>query len=61
MKNKIIRERAAIRGVKLWEIAARIGCSDTTFSKKLRQELPEVEQERILGLIDLIVAERKLE
>lgn len=59
MKNLRIRERAAQDGVFLWEIADRLGLSDGNFSRKLRHELSTEEQERIFGLIDEIVAQRK--
>ena len=51
-KNQKIRERAAARGVCLWQIAVRLGCTDSTFSRKLRQELPPDEQRRVLDIID---------
>ena len=56
--NTGIRETAKQKGVHLWEIADRYGCNDGNFSRKLRRELPEAEQARILSIIDEI-AERK--
>ena len=58
MRNERIREWASIRQVKLWEIAEKLGCTDTTFSKRMRRELPEEEQARIIDLIDQIADER---
>lgn len=52
MKNQRIREAAAAAGVKLWQIAEAYGLSDGNFSRKLRRELPEEEQERILQIVD---------
>ena len=52
MKNQRIREAAAAAGVKLWQIAEACGLSDGNFSRKLRRELPEKEQERILQIVD---------
>ncbi len=57
MNNIIIREAARNQGVKLWEIADRIGLNDGNFSRKLRKELPEEEQKTILRIIDDICAE----
>lgn len=57
MKNQKIRNAAKIKGVKLWQIAERIGLTDSNFSRKLRRELPDEERERILRMIDEIVTE----
>jgi len=51
MKNLRIRQAAAQARVKHWEIAVELGITDTTLSRRLRMELPEDEQERILGII----------
>ena len=59
MKNVKIREAAKRAGVYLWEIAERFGCNDGNFSRKLRRELPENEQRRILGIIAELAAEKK--
>lgn len=52
MKNKDIRERAKAAGVKLWQIAEKLGILDSTFSRKLRYELSEAEKEKIFNIID---------
>lgn len=59
MENVAIRERAKAAGVKLWEVAERCGLTDSSLSRKLRRELPEVEQKRLLGIIDQLAAERR--
>ena len=59
MKNVKIREAAKRAGVYLWEIAERYGCNDGNFSRKLRRELPEDEQRRILVIISELAAEKK--
>ena len=59
MENVTIRERAKAAGVKLWEVAERCGLTDSSFSRKLRRELPEAEQKRLLGIIDQLAAERR--
>lgn len=52
MENQRIREAATAAGVKLWQIAEAYGLSDGNFSRKLRRELPEEEQKRILKIIE---------
>lgn len=57
LTNELIRTTALQKGVKLWEIAERIGLNDGNFSRKLRRELPQEEQERILCAIEAIQKE----
>ena len=57
MANETIRQTAADKNVKLWQIAERYGVSDSNFSRKLRRELPEDEQQRIIEIINQIAAE----
>lgn len=59
MSNKEIREAAKYAGVYLWEIAERWGCNDGNFSRKLRRELPEDEQKKIMAIIDELAREKK--
>ena len=49
--NQKIREAMKESGFLYWKLADLIGCSNWTLSVKLRHELPEAEQERILQLI----------
>lgn len=51
MANLEIRRTAAAAGVKLWQVADELGIADSSFSRKLRKELPAAEQEKILGII----------
>lgn len=51
MANLEIRRTAAAAGVKLWQVADILGIADSSFSRKLRKELPAAEQEKILGII----------
>lgn len=60
MTNEIIRNTAQKQGVRLWEIAERIGLTDGNFSRKLRRELPQEEQKRILHIIETIRKEREV-
>lgn len=57
--NDVIRQRANGRGVKLWQIAYQLGMNDASFSRKLRRELPEEEQQKIIQLIDQLAEEAK--
>lgn len=59
MANAKIREAAARAGVRLWQIAARLNINDGNFSRKLRVELPDGEQKRILKIIDELSEEAK--
>lgn len=52
MANETLKLKAAGAGVKLWEIADRLGINDGNFSRKLRRELPEDEKQQILNIID---------
>lgn len=52
MENRILRDAAKANGVKLWQIAERVGVAEATFSRKLRHELPEQERQNILSIID---------
>lgn len=52
MKNQEIRQAALRKGVRMWQIAEALGVHENTFSRRLRSELPQDEQERILSIID---------
>lgn len=58
MCNQEIRKKAMELHVRLWEVADAYGLSDGNFSRKLRRELPEDEQQRILSIIEQIARER---
>lgn len=59
MSNMEIREAAKGAGVRLWEVAAAYGVSDGNFSRKLRQELPQAEREKILTIIHRLAQEKQ--
>lgn len=60
MKNNMeIRNKAKSCGIRLWEIAAKLGINDGNFSRKLRQELPQEEKEKMLAIIDRLARERQ--
>ncbi len=50
--NNDIRKQAKISGVRLWQIADKLGLRDNYFSCKLRYELPKEEKEKIFRIID---------
>ena len=52
MKNEWIREIAKSKGILLWQIADRLGITDGNFSRRLRHEMTQEEQERIRVIID---------
>lgn len=55
--NMKIREKAINNGVRLWQIADALGIQESMFSKKLRKELEEEEQAKILSIIDELAKE----
>ncbi|WP_407383359.1 hypothetical protein [Ruminococcus sp.] len=52
--NKGIRDYAKLNGVKLWQIADRLGITDGNFSRKLRHELSDDDRQKIVDIIDEI-------
>ena len=60
MANEPIRLAAKNYGVRLWEIAEKLGISDSSFSRKLRRELPDDQTSRILMIIDEISSGREV-
>ena len=58
MVNAEIRQAAKDNGVKLWEVADRIGLNDGNFSRKLRHELSPEAKAQVLTAIDEIAASR---
>lgn len=57
MCNKDIRDYAARRRVRLWEIAMKLGINDSSLSRKLRKELPHEEKAKILSIIENLAKE----
>lgn len=57
--NMEIRNAAKKAGIRLWEVAAACGINDGNFSRKLRKELPQEENEKILAIIDRLVQEKQ--
>ena len=51
MNNEKIRTELKKRGLRYWELARIMGISDATLCRRLRDEIPEDEQEKIVKLI----------
>ena len=51
MNNKKIRKALKETGVKYWELARIMGISDATLCRRLRDEIPAEEQDKIVKLI----------
>lgn len=58
--NCEIRSECRKHGIKLWELAAWIGISEATMTRKLRQELPSEQRDHVLNMIRKL-AEHKAE
>lgn len=57
LHNTDIRTRAAERGVRLWQIAEKLGINDGNFSRRLRHELNESDKQQIFVIIDEVAKE----
>ena len=51
MTNKRIRKALFESEVRQWELAKKLGITETSLSRKLREELPREEQRQILKVI----------
>ena len=49
--NQDIRTAATSAGVKLWQIADKLGMNDGNFCRKLRKELTDDEKAEIMAII----------
>ena len=58
--NCEIRSECRKYGIKLWELAAWIGISEATMTRKLRQELPSEQRDHIINMVYKL-AEHKAE
>ena len=52
MNNMLVRKTIAANMLKRWEVAKLMGISEMTLYRKLREEMPEEEQNRICLLIE---------
>ncbi len=58
--NQDIRDALKISGVKLWELAEKVGLSPNYFSTKLRRELDDDDKNKLFIIIQSIVDEREV-
>lgn len=61
MENFDIRRAAKENNVKLWEIAEAIGLAESTFSRKLRRELPSDQRDHILRVIANLAEKKEVQ
>jgi len=52
MANKDIKRAIGGRGLTQWQVADALGISEATFYRKMRNELPEEEKQKILAVIE---------
>lgn len=57
--NADIRTAAKSRGIRLWQIADKLGINDGNLSRKLRKELPQDEKQAIFKIIDTIAMQKE--
>ena len=58
MFNKEIRTYVKEKGIYLWEIAEALHINDGNFSRRLRKELPEIQKQQIIWIIDELAEKR---
>ena len=61
LNNVDIRDHAKKCGVRLWELAIRMGISEPTMTRKLRAELSDTEKASIMAKIDAIADDKAKE
>lgn len=57
--NADIRTAAKNAGVHLYQIAAEIGVSEPTMTRKMRYEMPKNEKDKILSIIEELRPDRR--
>lgn len=57
--NREIRDAAKAAGIRLWQVAEKVGISDGNFSRKLRRELPAAEREKVMTIIHELSQEKQ--
>lgn len=61
MNNMDLRQKAKEKGVFFWQIAAEMGISEPTMTRRLRFELSEQEKQKYLSIIDNLSTEKETE
>ncbi len=59
MANKAIKDYAIEKKVYLWQIAKKLGMTDSTLSRKLREEFDDETRSKVLSIIDEIAKEQE--
>ncbi len=59
MCNMDLRQKAKEKGVFFWQIAKELGVSEPTMTRRLRFELPELEKQKYLSIIDSLSSEKE--
>lgn len=57
MSNMDIRSAIERAGIRYWQVADELGIADSTFSRKLRKELPTEEKTHIFSIIERLSGE----
>lgn len=56
MTGAEVREMILAAGLRLWQVADRLGMSDNSFSRRLRFDFKEAEVEQVKQIIDELKA-----
>ena len=56
--NDIIKNAARKARVPLWEVAERMGVSESTMTRMMRRELPEEKKSELVDVIQEVARER---
>ena len=57
--NTDIKQAAKAAGVRLWQIADKIGIADSSFSRRLRYKLPNDKKQEIFAIITKLQKEQQ--
>ena len=58
MTGTEVKQLAKQNGVCLWQIAEKLGITDSTLSRKLRRPLSEADTAKVLAAIEQLTAEQ---
>lgn len=59
MANIDIKEKISASGIRFWQVAYKLGITDSTFSRKLRKELSIETKEKIFSIIEKLKESEK--
>lgn len=57
--NRDVRLAISDAGFYLWQVAETLGVTDSTFSKKLRREMPADEKDTVLRAVERMKEQRE--